>query len=145
MRKRRKGIKRIQESCLERAQRKLVSSLLTLEVQIMRKESIQRKAFCRQRIPKSNHARKETVDNDIVISSKNHVIYKNSEWTYHKNVDLEPVQPDHMKICQSNAYRKDLNWLSFKNRQRVQEWQQVKDQQSHIFVSSVYLSYPSSS
>ena len=37
----------------------------------MRKESIQRKAFCRQRIPQSSHARKETVDIDIVISSKN--------------------------------------------------------------------------
>ena len=31
----------------------------------------QRKAFCRQRIPESSCARKETVDIDILVTSKN--------------------------------------------------------------------------
>ena len=41
----------------------------------------QRKAFYRQRIPKFSHARKETIDIDILVTSrngdKNHAIYKN--------------------------------------------------------------------
>ena len=31
----------------------------------------QRKAFCRQRVPESSCARKETVDIDILITSRN--------------------------------------------------------------------------
>ena len=31
----------------------------------------QRKAFCRQRIPEFSHARKETVDIDILVTSRN--------------------------------------------------------------------------
>ena len=44
----------------------------------------QRKAFDRQRIPGSSCARKQTVDIDILVTSrngdkKNHAIYKNNE------------------------------------------------------------------
>ena len=44
----------------------------------------QRKAFCRQRIPESSCARKETVDLDILVTSKNgdkknQAIYQNNE------------------------------------------------------------------
>ena len=43
----------------------------------------QRKAFYRQRIPEPSFARKETVDIDILVTSRNgdqnHAIYQNSE------------------------------------------------------------------
>ena len=48
--------------------------------------------------------------------------------------ELEPAGPAQMKIYQSNTYRKDLSWLHFNNEPKVQEWQQVKDQQSYISV-----------
>ena len=63
------------------------------------------KAFYRQRIPESSCVRKETVDIDILVQ---------------------------MNIYQSNTYRKDLSWLHFNNEPKVQERQQVKDQQSCI-------------
>ena len=39
-----------------------------------------------------------------------------------------------MNIYQSNAYRKDLRLLHFDNEPRVQEKQQMKDQQSYTSV-----------
>ena len=43
----------------------------------------QRKTFYRQRIPDSTYARKETVDIDVLVTSrngdKNHAIYQNNE------------------------------------------------------------------
>ena len=44
----------------------------------------QRKAFYRQRIPEFSYARKETVDIDILVTSrngekKNHAIYQNNK------------------------------------------------------------------
>ena len=49
----------------------------------------QRKAFYKQRIPKSSCARKETVDIDILVTSrngdkKNHAIYQNNKKTFLK-------------------------------------------------------------
>ena len=35
-----------------------------------------------------------------------------------------------MNIKQSNTYRKDLSWLHFNDESRIQERQQVKDQQT---------------
>ena len=49
-----------------------------------------------------------------------------------------------MNIYQSNTYRKDLSWLYFDDEPRVQERQQVKDQQSYISVSLAYPAIPSS-
>ena len=43
-----------------------------------------------------------------------------------------------MNIYQSNIYRKDLSWLHFHDDPRVQQRQQVKDQQSYI---SVFVAY----
>ena len=37
-----------------------------------------------------------------------------------------------MNIYQSNTYRKNLSWLHFDDEARVQEMQQVKDQQTYI-------------
>ena len=49
---------------------------------------------------------------------------------------MESVEPIQINIYQSYAYRKDLSWLHFDNEPRVQERQQLKDQQSHISVLS---------
>ena len=45
---------------------------------------------------------------------------------------MEPVEPAQMNIYQSDTYKKDLNWPHFSDKPRVQERQQVKDQQSDI-------------
>ena len=52
---------------------------------------------------------------------------------------MEPVVPVQMNMCQSNTYRTDLSWLDFNDEPRVQEKQQVKDQQSCIFI---FVAYP---
>ena len=46
---------------------------------------------------------------------------------------MEPVEPVLKNIYQSNTYRKELSWLHFGDEPRVQEKQQVKDQQSCIY------------
>ena len=46
-----------------------------------------------------------------------------------------------MNIYQSSTYTKNLNWLHFDDEPRVQERQQVKDQQSCV---SVFVAYPTS-
>ena len=47
---------------------------------------------------------------------------------------METVEPVLKNIYQSNTYRKYLIWPHFNIVPRVQEKQQVKDQQSHIFL-----------
>ena len=52
---------------------------------------------------------------------------------------MEPVEPGRMNIFSKVIpYRKDLSWLHFDSEPRVQEKQQVKDQQSYI---SVFVAY----
>ena len=63
-------------------------------------------------------------------------IYQNKEQTSLEK--KEPVEPGLKNTYQSNTYRKKLNWPHFDNESpRVQEKQQVKDQQSCIFFSSL--------
>ena len=50
-----------------------------------------------------------------------------------------------MNIYQSNTYIKGLSWLHFNGDTRVQDRQQMLDQQSHIPVSVAYVAHPSSS
>ena len=38
---------------------------------------------------------------------------------------MELVEPVQMKLYESNTYRKDLSWLHFDEKPRVQDWQQV--------------------
>ena len=52
------------------------------------------------------------------------------------NQEVEPVQPVQTNIYQHNTYRKDFSWLYFDDEARVKEWEQVKRQQSYIFVST---------
>ena len=59
-------------------------------------------------------------------------------------MEVEPVEPVQMNIYQSNTYRKDLSWLHFDDEARIQERQQVKDQQPFISVFVAYPTVPSS-
>ena len=52
---------------------------------------------------------------------------------------VKPVEPVQMNIYQSNTYRKDVSLLHVDDEPRVQEKQQVKDQQSYIFVFVAYV------
>ena len=45
---------------------------------------------------------------------------------------MEPVEPVQTKIDESDTCRKELNWLHFDNEPRVQQRQEMKDQQSCI-------------
>ena len=93
-------------------------------------------------------ARKESVDIDIFVTSwngekENHAIYQNKRKTSLEKKEVEPLEPVLKNIYQSNTYRKDLSWPHFDNEPRVQEKQQVKDQQSCIFVFVACLAIPS--
>ena len=57
---------------------------------------------------------------------------------------MEPVEPVLNNIYQSNTYRKDLSWPHFDDEPSDQEKQQVKDQQSCIFIFVVSLTIPGS-
>ena len=109
----------------------------------------QRKAFYRKRISESSCARKETVNIDILVNileqwQKNYGIYQNNKWVSHEKKEVEPLEPVLRNIYQSNTYTKDLKWPHFDDEPRVQEKQQVKDQQSCIFIFVACLTIPSS-
>ena len=74
---------------------------------------------------------------------KNYAIYQNNEQTSRRIKEVEPVDPVQKNIYQSTTCKKDLSWLHFDDEQRVQEMQQVKDQQSCISVleAPVLLNY----
>ena len=57
---------------------------------------------------------------------------------------MEPIVPVQMNIYQINTNRKDLSWRHFQNKPRIQERQQMKDQQSCILVFVAYPTIPSS-
>ena len=57
---------------------------------------------------------------------------------------MEPVEPVLKNIYQSNTYGKDLGWPYFSDDPKVKEKQQVKDQQSCIFIFVACLTVPSS-
>ena len=95
----------------------------------------QRKAFYSQRIPESNCARKETVDIDFLATSRK--IMQSTRITkqpFPEKKEVKPVGPVLKKIYQSNTYRKNFTWEHFNKEARVQKNQQVKDEQSCIFV-----------
>ena len=105
----------------------------------------QRNTFYSQRISESSYLRKETVDIHVLTTSRSDdrkIIQSIRITTISPSWISQPVQ---INICQSNTYRKDLSWLHFDNEPKVQERQQVKDQQSSIFFSIAYLTFPSSS
>ena len=58
--------------------------------------------------------------------------------------EVEPAEPVLKNIYQTNTYGKDLSWPHLDDEPRVQENQQVKDQQSCISVFIACLTNPSS-
>ena len=75
----------------------------------------QRKAFYRQRIAESSCARKEIVDIDAFLTSRNgdRKVMQSIRITrqaYLENKEGEPVQPVQINIYHNNPYRKDLIW-----------------------------------
>ena len=108
----------------------------------------QQKAFYKQKIPESSCARKETVDINIFVTSRNghRKIMQSIRVTSRplQKKEVEPVEPVLKKIYQSNTHRKDLSWTHFDNEPRVQEKQTVRDRQSCIFVFVACLTIPSS-
>ena len=58
----------------------------------------------------------------------------------HENKKVKPVRPVLLKnIYQSNTYSKEAGWLHLQDEPRLQQRQQVKDQQSYITGSIVNL------
>ena len=103
----------------------------------------QTKAFYRQRIPEFSCARKETIDIEIIVTSRNgdrkimqsiRITSKPTSTIRKWTSSVQQVQPVQMNIYQNNTCRKDLSWLPFDDEPRVQDRQQVKDQQSCISV-----------
>ena len=58
---------------------------------------------------------------------------------------MEPVEPVLKNIFESNTYRKDLSWPHLNDEPTIQEKQQVKDQQSDIFIFVASLTIQSNS
>ena len=105
----------------------------------------QRIAFYRQRIPEFSCARKETVDIDIFVTSRNgHRKIMQSIGIMSRPPSRKRKWNQLSQFYQSNTYRKDLSWPHFDNDPRVQEKQQVKDQQSCISAFVACLTNPSS-
>ena len=103
----------------------------------------QRKAFYRQRIPESSCTRKETVDIDILVTSRN------GDGKIMQSIGITSRPPSRKRTWnQLSQFRwtstkvipiKDLSWLHFNNEPRVHERRQVQDQEPCI---SVFVAYP---
>ena len=84
---------------------------------------------------------------DIVVTSRNgdrKIMQSIRIMSRPTSRKVEPVEPVLKNIYQSNTYRKDLSWPHFDDESRVQEKQQVKDQQSCIIIFVACLTIPSS-
>ena len=92
--------------------------------------------------------RKETVEIDVLVTSRNEdrKIMQSIKITSKppsRKKEVEPVELVLKNIYQKNAYTKYLSWPHFEDEPRVQEKQQVKDQQCRtIFVFVAYLTIP---
>ena len=101
----------------------------------------QRKAFYRQKIAEFSCARKDIVDIEILVTSRNgdRKIMQSIRITS-RPLKVEPVQPVAKNIYQSNTNRKGLSCSHFDDEPRVQEKQQEKGQQSCTFAFVACLS-----
>ena len=105
----------------------------------------QRKAFYKQRISDFGCARKETVDIYILVTSRN------GDRKIIQSITIMSRPPSRKRkqnqlsqFYQNNTYRKDLSWPHFDDEPRIQEKQQVKDQQSCLSVFAACLTILSS-
>ena len=76
---------------------------------------------------------------------KNHVTEQSSEQAVQKNVEEGPIHPVQINIFQRNAYKRDLDWLHFDNKPKVNEKRKVYGQQPYITVSVAYPAFPCTS
>ena len=83
----------------------------------------QRKPFYRQRIPEFSCVRKETVDTDILVTSRNGDRKIMQPIKITSRPPLRKTKWNKLNIYQSNTYRKDLSWPHFDDEPRVQEKQ----------------------
>ena len=72
----------------------------------------QRKEFYQQTIPDASCVRREIVDLDTLVTSRN-CNRKIIQQTFLENKEVEPIEPIQMNICQNIADRRELNWLHF--------------------------------
>ena len=80
----------------------------------------QRKAFYRQRIPEFSRARKETVDIDILVTSRNGDRKIMQSIRIMSRPTSRKRKWNHLNQYQSNTYKKDLSWPHFNDELRVQ-------------------------
>ena len=80
----------------------------------------QRKAFYRQRIPEPSCARKETVDIDILVTSRNGDRKIMQSIRIMSRPTSRKRKWNHLNQYQSNTYKKDLSWPHFNDELRVQ-------------------------
>ena len=66
-------------------------------------------------------------------------MYQKNESIFQNNKKAEPVEPIQMNIYHINICKNNCSWLYFDNEQRVQERQQVRNQQSYISVFVAYM------
>ena len=113
----------------------------------------QGEAFYRQRIPEPSCVRKETDDSFILVTVDILVTSRNGDRKIKQPIRIKSRPPSRKRkwnqlsqfnIYQRNNYRKDLRWPHFDDEPRIHGKQQVKDQQSCIFVSVACLAIPSS-
>ena len=103
----------------------------------------QRKPFYRHKIPECSCARKETVEIDILVTSRSgdrktiqpiritsRPVSRIKKWKLFSQLGWTPTKV---------ILRKDVSWLHFDDEAMVQERQQVNDQQSYL---SVFITYP---
>ena len=85
----------------------------------------QRKAFYRQRIPKSICAREQIIDIDILVTSRigdreNMQICQDNEQTSLEKKEVEQTEPVLKNIYQTNTYKKGLSWPHFDDETWIQ-------------------------
>ena len=83
----------------------------------------QRKAIYKQRIPQCSYAKKETVNIDILLTSRNgnrKILQAMRIMSRPHLREVEPVEPVLKHIYHSNTYRKDLSWPHFIDVPKVQ-------------------------
>ena len=94
----------------------------------------QRKAFYRQRIQEYSCIRKETVDIDILVTSRNADIKIKQSLRITRRPPLKKFKWNQLSQFSRTStkviytYKKDLGWPNFDNEPRVQDKQQVKEQ-----------------
>ena len=86
----------------------------------------------------------QKIKNVLLLCYVNLAIYQNNKKTSLEKKKVESVEPVFKNIYQSNTYIEDLGWPHFDDEPKVQDKQQVKEQQSCIFVFVTCLTIPSS-